>query len=71
MGSPAAPNQSTVNELARAPLCTAFDPQPKKPRITLPPLACDTHAHVCGPAAKYAYFPERLYTPPDCLLPCA
>jgi predicted TIM-barrel fold metal-dependent hydrolase len=51
------------------PLCAAFDREPRKPKITLPPLACDTHAHICGPKAKYAYFPERLYTPPDCLLP--
>jgi len=35
----------------------------------LPPLACDSHAHICGPRAQHAYYPERLYTPPDCLLP--
>ena len=35
----------------------------------LPPLACDSHAHICGPQARHAYYPERLYTPPDCLLP--
>lgn len=69
MGSPAAPNHSNVNDLAQAPLCAAFDPAPRKPRIVLPPLACDTHAHICGPGARYAYFPARLYTPPDCLLP--
>ena len=65
MSSPAAPNQS----LAPAPPCAAFDPNPRKPALALPPLSCDTHAHICGPGAKYAYFPERLYTPPDCLLP--
>ena len=51
------------------PLCAAFDPRPRKPRITLPSLACDTHAHICGPHARYAYYSERIYTPADALLP--
>jgi predicted TIM-barrel fold metal-dependent hydrolase len=52
---------------ASAPLCAAHDPNPRKPKIVLPPLACDTHAHVCGPAPRYPYWPERIYTPPDAL----
>jgi predicted TIM-barrel fold metal-dependent hydrolase len=51
------------------PLCAAFDPKPRKPRIAIPRLACDTHAHVCGPAARYPYYSKRTYTPPDSLLP--
>src|SRR3970040_2397126 len=51
------------------PLCAAFDPRPRKPRITLPPHACDTHAHICGPQARYAYYSERIYTPADALVP--
>jgi predicted TIM-barrel fold metal-dependent hydrolase len=51
------------------PLCAAFDSHPRKPAITLPPLACDTHAHICGPGSKYPYYSQRIYTPPDCLLP--
>ena len=35
----------------------------------MPPGACDCHAHICGPAAEYAYAPDRVYTPPDALLP--
>jgi predicted TIM-barrel fold metal-dependent hydrolase len=35
----------------------------------MPPLACDAHAHICGPFARYAYAEERIYTPPDALLP--
>lgn len=50
---------------ANAPLCAAADPNTRRPRIVMPPGACDTHAHVCGPFAKYGYTPERLYTPPD------
>ena len=29
--------------------------------------ACDCHAHVCGPASRYPYVPNRLYTPQDAL----
>jgi 2-pyrone-4,6-dicarboxylate lactonase len=51
------------------PLCAAFDSKPRKPAISLPPLSCDTHAHICGPRSTYAYYSQRIYTPPDCLLP--
>jgi len=46
--------------------CQGPDPDPKPPRITPPPLSCDTHAHVFGPAEKYPYPATRGYTPPDC-----
>jgi 2-pyrone-4,6-dicarboxylate lactonase len=52
-------------DLARAPLCPAPDAQPQPPRLALPRGACDCHAHVCGPAARYPYVAERVYTPPD------
>jgi predicted TIM-barrel fold metal-dependent hydrolase len=54
---------------ADAPVCAPPDFQPRKPHLTLPPLACDCHAHIMGPKARYAYAPARVYTPPDCLLP--
>ena len=41
------------------------DPNPKKPDITLPPLACDSHFHVFGPHAKFPYAPDRPFTPAD------
>ena len=52
-------------ELARAPLCAGPDPNPRKPHVVLPPLACDCHAHIFGPRAVYPYSPKRIYTPPD------
>lgn len=52
-------------ELAHAPLCAGPDPNPRQPRIVLPPLACDCHAHIFGPRAVYPYSPKRIYTPPD------
>jgi 2-pyrone-4,6-dicarboxylate lactonase len=53
---------------ASAPLCAPPDFQPRTPKIKMPALACDTHAHVLGPAASYDYSPARVYTPPDCLM---
>lgn len=41
------------------------DPNPTQPKYAPPPLACDAHCHVFGPAAKFPYAPERRYTPPD------
>jgi len=35
------------------------------PRQRAPEGACDTHAHVFGPEARYPYSPGRGYTPPD------
>jgi 2-pyrone-4,6-dicarboxylate lactonase len=52
-----------------SPRCAPPDPAPRAPKATFPPLACDSHAHICGPQATYAYIPERIYSPPDALLP--
>ena len=53
----------------QAPLCAAPDPAPRQPHLRLPSLSCDTHAHICGPAARYDYSAQRIYTPPDALYP--
>lgn len=52
-----------------APLCAAPDPRPQPPGHAVPDLACDTHMHICGPESRFAYSRERIYTPPDALLP--
>jgi predicted TIM-barrel fold metal-dependent hydrolase len=36
-----------------------------RPRLPLPPNACDTHAHVFGPSDRFPYADDRSYTPPD------
>lgn len=46
------------------PACPAPRP-PSPPKIPLPGGACDTHAHVFGPAARFPYAADRSYTPPD------
>jgi 2-pyrone-4,6-dicarboxylate lactonase len=45
--------------------CAPPDPETKVPRFKMPPLACDAHCHVFGPATKFPYAPDRAYTPPD------
>ena len=39
--------------------------EPTRPKVPPPPNACDTHAHVFGPAARFPYADDRSYTPPD------
>ena len=50
-----------------APPCAGPDRTPRAPRLRLPAHSCDAHAHVFGPQRRYAYSPERIYTPPDAL----
>ena len=46
------------------PTCAA-PREPTRPAVPLPPNACDTHAHVFGPASRFPYGADRSYTPPD------
>ena len=52
-----------------APWCAGADPATRPQSFNMPPLACDSHAHICGPMAHHPYAEERIYTPPDALLP--
>jgi 2-pyrone-4,6-dicarboxylate lactonase len=52
-----------------APLCQPPDPTLRAPAWALPPGATDCHAHICGPAHQFPYAAQRIYTPPDALLP--
>ena len=36
-----------------------------RPKVPPPADACDTHAHVFGPAELFPYADDRIYTPPD------
>ncbi len=46
--------------------CPGPDFNTRTPKIAPPPNACDTQAHVFGPAAQFPYAEGRGYTPPDC-----
>ena len=41
----------------------SFNPAPRKPKLRLPPGACDSHFHVFGPRQRFPFAPERSYTP--------
>jgi 2-pyrone-4,6-dicarboxylate lactonase len=51
-----------------APWCLPTVADTHRPRVVLPAKSCDCHAHICGPFERYAYAPERIYTPPDATL---
>jgi 2-pyrone-4,6-dicarboxylate lactonase len=51
-----------------APSCAGALPNLVAPRALLPFNACDSHLHIFGPATRYSYSSDRIYTPPDCLL---
>ena len=50
---------------AAIPGCQAYNPDPGKPRLEIPPGSCDCHAHIFGPVDKYPFTPNRSYTPPE------
>lgn len=60
---------TTIEVPAGAPWCAGADPATRPPGFVMPKLACDSHAHVCGPMTTHPYAKERIYTPPDALLP--
>ena len=71
MKSPSTPRlqKTPVLNLNKAPLCQAPDRVVRRPDLLLPAGAIDCHAHICGPESSFPYFSERIYTPPDALLP--
>lgn len=42
-----------------------FNPTPSRPALRLPAGACDSHVHVFGPAARFAFAATRNFTPVD------
>jgi 2-pyrone-4,6-dicarboxylate lactonase len=55
---------STQNAEHTIPACPP-PREPTRPQFPPPPDACDTHAHVFGPASQFPYAADRSYTPPD------
>lgn len=52
----------------RYPMCQGPDPDPTAPGFAVPAGAIDCHAHIFGPAERYAFSPARGYTPPEASL---
>lgn len=42
-----------------------FHASPRRPRLSLPPGATDTHCHVFGPEARFPFSPKSTYRPAD------
>lgn len=42
-----------------------YRPQTEPPALRLPALACDSHVHLFGPAARFPYAEPRAFTPVD------
>ncbi|MFS2012731.1 amidohydrolase [Azospirillum sp. CT11-132] len=42
-----------------------FDPHPRTPSVSLPPLACDSQFHVFGPRERYPVQPGAVYEMPS------
>jgi len=52
----------SADTVAEPPSWTA---SPSKPKLKLPPGACDAHVHVFGPCARFPFAPGRSFTPSD------
>jgi predicted TIM-barrel fold metal-dependent hydrolase len=57
-----------IDPTAGVPFTEPADPNPRRPSFTLPPRACDAHAHLFGPMSRYKYYERRIYTPAYALL---
>ncbi|MES2531552.1 MAG: amidohydrolase family protein [Pseudomonadota bacterium] len=47
------------------PATLTYDLEPRRPRFVPPPLSCDSHVHVFGPATQFPYAEGRGFTPVD------
>jgi 2-pyrone-4,6-dicarboxylate lactonase len=50
---------------ALTPSTPSFLAAPSAPSLALPAWSCDAHVHVFGPQQRFAFAPERTYTPCD------
>ena len=51
--------------MTEPPAIPGADPNPRRPESPTPALACDCHAHIFGPVARFGFAAGRGYTPPE------
>lgn len=54
------------SESTQAPACQGPDRALRPPDWKLPAGSTDCHAHILGPASRFPFAKQRVYTPPDC-----
>jgi 2-pyrone-4,6-dicarboxylate lactonase len=54
-----------MSHIPPPPASRSYNPSPSRPKLRLPPKACDTHVHVFGPSDVFPYSPTRAFTPTD------
>ncbi|MGB7258373.1 MAG: amidohydrolase family protein [Pseudolabrys sp.] len=55
----------TVHDANTPPTPPSYVASPSKPKLKLPPGACDAHVHVFGPRARFPFADGRTFTPSD------
>ena len=55
----------TVHDADTPPTPPSYVASPSKPKLKLPPGACDAHVHVFGPRARFPFADGRTFTPSD------
>jgi 2-pyrone-4,6-dicarboxylate lactonase len=55
----------TVHDANTPPTTPSYVASPSKPKLKLPPGACDAHVHVFGPRARFPFADGRTFTPSD------
>src|SRR5579859_5543963 len=56
---------ASAGSMDRPPTIPGPVPNPRKPALKLPSGACDCHAHVFGPQARFDFIKDAAYIPPD------
>jgi predicted TIM-barrel fold metal-dependent hydrolase len=54
------------SDSTQAPACQGPDRTLRPPDWELPAGSTDCHAHILGPASRFPFAKQRVYTPPDC-----
>jgi predicted TIM-barrel fold metal-dependent hydrolase len=65
--APAQPATHAQPPDAQPPLTQPPDPHPRRPSLSCPPGAIDTHIHLFGPSTRWRFHPDSKYSAQDAL----